>query len=265
MRMKRRHADHRADTRGGALSCLPHVVADSPAYLSLKPFERALLLEILRRFNGYNNGEIALSYKVLGERLKGLNRSGPNNARIAEAVATLTEHGIIAEPELGSWFMRRARTYRLTFISCGKGPPYRPATNEYLQWTRLKEKNDGENPSPDKARRGDTQLPEPTAVRDHSSPENCENGSFPFLEVPSLGDAPSPLIEEPYPGAQTSAAIYPESGSRTHCKQCGEAFPPTHPKREFCAERCRKAAARQRRRDRRSRQEIHPERERRMK
>ncbi len=49
---KRKQADHRAETRGLGLSGLPHVVADSPSYLALTAFERAVHAEILKRFNG---------------------------------------------------------------------------------------------------------------------------------------------------------------------------------------------------------------------
>ena len=133
-RFKKQRADHRADTRGGPLSGFPHVVADSLAYLSLGPFERAVLAEILRRFNGYNNGQIAITYEEIGNRLKGRNAGRPNNARVARAVARLVGHGLLAEPQPASWVERRSREYRLTFISSGKGPLIQAATNEYLSW-----------------------------------------------------------------------------------------------------------------------------------
>lgn len=132
---KRAKSDHRADTRGGALSGLPHVVQDSPAYLALTAFERAVLGEVLRLFNGYNNGEIAITYERIGNRLKGPNQCRLNNSRIARAIARLTDHGLLGEPTPGSWLQRRARTYRITFISSGKFPRFQPATNDYRLWT----------------------------------------------------------------------------------------------------------------------------------
>ena len=119
---KRKQADHRADTRGGALSGLPHAVADSSAYLDLSVFERAVFSEVLRRFNGFNNGAIAVSYEQIGERIKGRNQCRPNNGRIARAMVSLMEHGFIAEPTLESWTERRAREYRITFIASGSDP-----------------------------------------------------------------------------------------------------------------------------------------------
>lgn len=108
MAKKRSQPPHRADTRGDAMTCLPHVVANSAAYLALDPFERSVLAEIHRKFIGYNNGEIAMTYEEIGNRLKGRNRCAPNNARIASAIARLVDHGLVAEPELQSWMERRA-------------------------------------------------------------------------------------------------------------------------------------------------------------
>ena len=156
---KKKQADHRADTRGTALSGLPHVVADSPAYLALTPFERAVLGEIIRKFNGYNNGSIVASYEQIGERLKGRNTGRPNNGRIARSVAKLVEHGLLAEPTPASWMQRRAREYRLTFISSGKGPPYRSATNEYLSWSPSNANIKGDPASPGRRGASDAQSP----------------------------------------------------------------------------------------------------------
>ena len=63
MKRRKAKADHQADTRGDAWVGLPKVVAKSAAYLSLSPFERAVFWIILEKFNGYNNGEIAISYE----------------------------------------------------------------------------------------------------------------------------------------------------------------------------------------------------------
>lgn len=195
---KRKQADHRADTRGCGWSGLPHAVADSAAYLGLCPFDRAVLGEILRRFNGYNNGEIALSYEDMGERLKGPNACRPNNRRIAFAVARLFERGLIAEPTPGSWMQRKAREYRLTFITSGKAPPFKSATNEYLRWTP-RVKNDGDAGSPEKARRGDAGSPGGKSAGDAGSPGAAKNGSFACGQSTSPGDAGSLLIVKPYP------------------------------------------------------------------
>jgi hypothetical protein len=198
---KRQQADHRADTRGKPLSGLPHVVVDSAAYLALTAFERAVLCEILRRFNGYNNGMIAITYEQLGDRLKGPNTCRPNNARIARAIAKLVDHGLLAEPTPASWLERRAREYRLTFISSGKCPPFRSATNEYLSWCALKGKTTGDVASPRTPSTGDTRSPTHGASGYNTSSGKSENRSFGRPTSPSAGDGGSLLIGKPYPTA----------------------------------------------------------------
>ena len=150
---------------------------DSAAYLSLDPFQRAVFSEILRRFNGYNNGEIGISYEEIGERLKGSNKCLPNNGRIARAVVALMERGLIDEPTPQSWLQRRARTYRLTFITSGRAPPYRQATNDYLRWSP-REKNGGDAGSPEKGRSGDARSPRGKGTGDAGSPAKSKNGQF---------------------------------------------------------------------------------------
>lgn len=212
-RDKRKQADHQADTRGQGWVGLPQAVADSAAYLCLDPFQRAVLGEILRRFNGFNNGEIGITYEEIGERLKGSNKSLPNNARIAAAVVALMKHGLIDEPTPQSWLQRRARTYRLTFISSGKAPPFRRATNDYLKWTPEK-KNDGDAPSPERPRRGDDGSPKAPGPGDAGSPEKPKNDSFPLADEAVPGDAGSLLIVKPYPvpenGEQSSSNLDPD-------------------------------------------------------
>lgn len=254
MAAKKNRADHRADTRGGALSGLPHVVSDSAAFLSLAPFDRCVLMEILRRFNGYNNGTIALTYEAIGDRLKGRNKARPNNARIGRSVARLIDHGFLAEPTPGSWLQRRAREYRLTFITSGKAPPFRSASNEYLQWKPPTEKNDGYAASPRKPRVGDAGSPEAACVGDAGSPELSKNGAFASANPPVSGDAGSLLIVKPYGGASAEGVsnLIPFPQSSLACEECGQSFPPAtrgKPKR-FCSERCRKRAEVQRRKAR---------------
>lgn len=204
MPKKRKQADHRADTRGGALSGLPHIVADSAAYLALDPFERAVFAEILRRFNGYNNGSIGITYEEIGERLKGRNRGRPNNSRIARAVARLVDHGLLGEPEPHSWMERRAREYRLTFVTSGKAPPFRSATNDYLRWTPIEAKNVGDGASPRKAQSGDAGSLRRLRSSDARSPSVPKNGSFACPPAFVSGDAASLLIGKPYGAAKNT-------------------------------------------------------------
>ena len=131
---KRKHrADHRADMRGDGLIGLPKCVHKSAAYRSLDLYGRAVLLEILSRFNGYNNGEIGCSYREIGEGL-----GNQNYGRIAKAIAQCIEHGLLDIGHEAIWKERHSRQYRLTFVTSGKPPNTRAATNEYRCWSPKK-------------------------------------------------------------------------------------------------------------------------------
>ena len=130
-RRKKYSADHRADTRGDGLIGLPKIVHKSEAYRSLDLYGRAVLLAILSRFNGYNNGQIGCSYRELGEDL-----GNQNYSRIARAIADTIERGLLDIAAESIWKERHSRQYRLTFISSGSSPFIKPATNEYRDWPR---------------------------------------------------------------------------------------------------------------------------------
>lgn len=250
MAKAKRQADHRADCAGGNLSGLPHVVSDSAAYLWCTPFERAVFAEILRRFNGYNNGQIAISYEELSDRLKGANRTAINGRRIADALARLVERGLIAEPEPGDWLQRKAREYRLTFISYGKAAPFRSATNEYRRWTPPEAKNVSDARSPESPHAGDARSPKPLSAGDARSPETEKNGSFALPNPSASGDARSPLIDKPYGAVPRNGLPRPSICGRAafelRCEACGSLFDQTKRTRRFCSENCRKAAEKKR-------------------
>lgn len=118
-----------ADTRGKPWLGIPHVVLKSEAYRQLPLFSKQILTSIVLRLNGYNNGKIAVSFRELAHDL---NRK--NQTPFANAIAKLVEHGLIAISMEGDWSMRRAREYRLTFVSTGDHNSIKPATNDYLYW-----------------------------------------------------------------------------------------------------------------------------------
>jgi IclR helix-turn-helix domain len=47
---------------------LPHAVYDSPEFESLKPIDIAVLLLMMRKYNGYNNGDIQLGVREVAHR-----------------------------------------------------------------------------------------------------------------------------------------------------------------------------------------------------
>lgn len=152
-RRKRWDAPHRADLRGKGFAGIPHAVLDSLAYRHLSLIERAILVEIVRTFNGFNNDRIGISYKTLAQRL---NRK--NEVPFAPAIGKLLLHGLVAVGNEANWSRRRAREYRITFLSTtdAQGRPV-PATNEYLGW-QLEKKSSATTSEADSARSTTTSV-----------------------------------------------------------------------------------------------------------
>jgi hypothetical protein len=220
------------------------------------PFERAVLAEILRLFNGYNNGDIAITYKRMSERLSGRSATAINNGRIAAAIDQLVSHGLIDEPTTAAWLEKRARRYRLTFISSGKAPPFRSATNDYLRWTPEEEKIGGDDLSPRTPLTGDAPSPRGKDRGDARSPSLSGPQRESTHKTPSLnGDVQSLVICKPWVGANSHPDITPQNTAGEigpTCQRCSEPFKPAdrgQPKR-YCSERCRKAEEARRRHER---------------
>lgn len=118
-------ADCRADTRGGPWAGIPVCVIESAAYRDCSVHARAVLVELVSRMRGYNNGKLALSQRELVSSL----RCSPR--KVVRALAELVEHGFLDVSVEGKWKERMARQYRLTFVSTKNAP----ATNEYRYWS----------------------------------------------------------------------------------------------------------------------------------
>lgn len=124
MARRRVQADCKADTRGGRWAGIPVCVIQSSAYRDCSVHARAILVELVARMMGYNNGKIAVSQRQLVEAL------GCAPRKVVRGIAELMEHGLLDVQIEGKWKERMAREYRLTFVST-KG---RSATNEYIHW-----------------------------------------------------------------------------------------------------------------------------------
>ena len=129
MTRKKHKAEHVADTRGKGWTGIPHAVMDSLAYQQLSMDARSILFEIVRKFNGYNNGKIGIGYREFAARL---NRKGFHF--IAPAIGELIEHGLVDVTAAQSWVDKRVREYRLTFITTAIRGHLGAASNEYLDW-----------------------------------------------------------------------------------------------------------------------------------
>lgn len=117
-------SNHQPDGRGGTYTLLPHAVLDA-LLRSVGPRAVAVALAICRRFNGFNNGRIAMSTRDLAEVICSAN----HKANIA-ALRELESAGFIVASRFPKG-QRKATEYRLTFVSYGANGEY-PATNDYL-------------------------------------------------------------------------------------------------------------------------------------
>mgnify|MGYP001225122558 CR=1 FL=1 len=102
---------------------------DSEAWLDLKPQPRALYVQIKRRFNGDNNGEIFLSHRDAAKFLN-MHRNS-----IGTYFDVLIEHGFLKQtsrPHLGPSGVGQSSKWALTELPVNK----RPATKEFMRWRK---------------------------------------------------------------------------------------------------------------------------------
>ena len=69
---------------------IPHATYDSPAFRSLRPIEIAVLLLLIRKFNGHNNGALPLGLR------EAVRRCHCSQTTAHRALARLQETGLIA-------------------------------------------------------------------------------------------------------------------------------------------------------------------------
>lgn len=126
----KKSAFHKVDQAGGrGFLLLPRSLLESEAYQTLSFRAKAALTILHLRFNGFNNGQIALSSRDMAAALS------KSQAQNLAALQELEEHGIIALETDFPKVQRKAREYRLTFVSSGPERSVRPATNDYLTYT----------------------------------------------------------------------------------------------------------------------------------
>lgn len=190
-------ADQRAATRGAGWTGLPHVVHDSTAYLSLSLYARQVLIEVVRRFNGYNNGKIAISQREIGKRL-----GSSNYTKISKAVAELMDRGMIDVTTNRNWKARMAREYRLTFVSTGDHVRHVQATDDYRYWTAA-EKSGADDGSAEEAFSADDVSSEQRNPADDVSSGQIQKWQKRVIRKNVAAEASSSLIYTPYPQPET--------------------------------------------------------------
>lgn len=183
----------RADTRGGQWAGLPWVVIDSAAYQALSLYARAVLVEIVRRMDGFNNGKIAISQREIAARL------GTSNFRaIGKAIAELMQHGFLEVSAEGEWAQRKAREYLLTFVSTQKGHLIIPATNDYLHWAPT-QKSGADDVSAEMPKSADDVSARPPFAADDVSARIASHQRKTAISAKLSADDVSSLICKPYP------------------------------------------------------------------
>lgn len=257
MGSKKEKAPHQASTRGGGFTGLPHTVQDSEAYRHLSMFSRAVLLSVLRRFNGRNNGGIFVSFAEICHDLNTTNRRA-----IGRSFAELVDHGLLEVTAAPSRTHHKAREYRLTWINTTPGGRFLQATEEYRSWTPQPNKNHGDEASLSGGFHGDAASPSRRFLGDAALLRIAKSRGISVEPLLVHGDAASPHVSSHIPPAQlgdigslTTLAGIPPKKSGAACEKCGEPF--VGPKRNganakrFCSEKCRKALEHERARDRR--------------
>lgn len=68
--------------------------ADSPAFIELSVFARALYLDLRRQFNGYNNGDICAADTILESY-------GWSHSTIAKHLKQIVDHGLMVKTRQG--------------------------------------------------------------------------------------------------------------------------------------------------------------------
>ena len=100
-------------------------VKRSQAYHSLSVYARALLVELIDRHNGCNNGMIGLGVREAKYEL------GCSQGRVSRAMRELDDAGLARPTKIGAWRGRRATEWRLMFLRCDK--TQEPAVTQWEQ------------------------------------------------------------------------------------------------------------------------------------
>ncbi len=104
---------------------LPHYMLNSPAWKTMSPNAKALLIAVWQRHNGVNNGEISYAVSEAAE-------IGMKSSPAARAFVELQDRGFLKVSRQSSFTLKKklARTWILT------AERYReePATRDFMKW-----------------------------------------------------------------------------------------------------------------------------------
>lgn len=98
----------------GRFVMLPYYILNSESFRAMSPKAVRIYIEILRRYNGQNNGEISLSCREAG-------KVAQCSAETAgKCLKELDVHGFIKPTRTGIFTVRLATTYRIRYKSALK-------------------------------------------------------------------------------------------------------------------------------------------------
>ena len=129
--MKRSHL---ADKTGRSKFGPPYValrlyMLDSPAWRALSPMAAKALIELMRLYKGYNNGQLAMAAATLADRL------GCSKSHAGRALNELEEKRFIGVQKVGT-FRRRDRLASEYFLTEFRNDvSFAPPAKEFMRWT----------------------------------------------------------------------------------------------------------------------------------
>ena len=147
---------------------------DTPAWRSLSLGARCLLLEVWRRHNGTNNGQISMSVREAAALL-GCSKKMPSRW-----FAELREKGFLEPTRLGSFAWKggamngRATTWRLTMEPCNGERP----TKEFASWRPSAKKSAVPLTGTSGTPQGYNATPKPASDAVDGTPEGYHKGEI---------------------------------------------------------------------------------------
>jgi DNA-binding transcriptional ArsR family regulator len=129
---KARRIKGRGSHSGPAFIQLFHYVKRSTSYHGLSPIARALLIELIDRYNGINNGMIVLGVREASYEL------GVNQSTVSRAARELDDAGLVRPMKVGAWRGRHATEWRLMWRRCDlTGDLPRKVWQEHKRYVQL--------------------------------------------------------------------------------------------------------------------------------
>ncbi len=127
-----KYAKHKGRNKNVTFIMLRHDIFESQAYRTMKPSARAVLSEIIRRYNGSNNGRISFSVREMAKRIN------VSHDTAGKAISEVLDRGFIIVTIDSAFNVknRTARRFALTFetiVNEGNGHKTAPS-NEWRKW-----------------------------------------------------------------------------------------------------------------------------------